>query len=196
MAFRAQRRPAHSDMYTFNRTTLIEFVRVVAEQSAASIARPIGVPPAESDTEEESLIYVLGLDDLLDALERAEAKGYLPDVIQEHYHNFSYRYAAPLSQQAQPVATAQAISNSADFDRIKLMQMVPLGWKIVPIEPTREMFLAGALHTMREDVDTEAEGEFNNEFYRARGQAIAVYMDMLAVAPITLQSLEDRKSVV
>lgn len=44
---------------------------------------------------------------------------------------------------------------------------------LVPIKPTREMIDAAVFHTNREDDD---------EPYRARGQAIAVYSDMIQAA--------------
>jgi len=47
-------------------------------------------------------------------------------------------------------------------------------WKLVPVEPTREMIDAGHMHTMRADEE---------EPYRARGEAIACYSDMLSAAP-------------
>lgn len=48
------------------------------------------------------------------------------------------------------------------------------GWRWVPVEPTKEMIDAGAMHTMRADEE---------EPYRARGEAIAAYCDMLDAAP-------------
>lgn len=51
------------------------------------------------------------------------------------------------------------------------------GWKWVPVEPTKEMVDAGYMHTLRAD-----EGE--DDYYRARGSAIAAYGDMLDAAPL------------
>ena len=47
-------------------------------------------------------------------------------------------------------------------------------WKWVPVEPTKAMIDAGHMHTMRADEE---------EPYRARGEAIACYSDMLAASP-------------
>lgn len=59
---------------------------------------------------------------------------------------------------------------------------VPQGWQLVPIEPTMEMIKAGASHAIRLDEDEDK--------YRARGQAIAIYKDMLgaAIKPDTQQA--------
>ena len=51
---------------------------------------------------------------------------------------------------------------------------MPDGWKLAPVEPTREMIAAGVMQTMRADEQDE---------YRARGEAISTYLDMLAAAP-------------
>jgi hypothetical protein len=47
------------------------------------------------------------------------------------------------------------------------------GWKLAPIEPSKEMIDAGHMHTLRADEEDP---------YRARGEAIACYSDMLAAA--------------
>jgi len=57
---------------------------------------------------------------------------------------------------------------------------VPRGWRLVPEQPTSAMIDAGQVHTARVGADHE---DANDEHWRARGQAIAVYRDMLAVAP-------------
>ena len=56
--------------------------------------------------------------------------------------------------------------------------MEQMEWKLVPAVPTAEMVGAGAGVVFRED-DCEAD----EEPYRARGQAIDAYTQMLAVAP-------------
>jgi hypothetical protein len=58
-------------------------------------------------------------------------------------------------------------------------QQVPEGWKLVPIQPTIEMVKAAQFHTEHDD-DVER-GDPKN--YRAKGQALAVWHEMIAAAP-------------
>lgn len=64
---------------------------------------------------------------------------------------------------------------NAQAREIEALRAVPAGWKLVPLVPTKEMIDAGYMHTMRAD---------EQEPYRARGEAIAAYSDMLASAPL------------
>lgn len=57
-------------------------------------------------------------------------------------------------------------------------EVEPVALKFAPIEPTLEMIKAGADVLQRLD-----DCEMDDEPYRARGQAMHVYMDMIAVAP-------------
>lgn len=58
-------------------------------------------------------------------------------------------------------------------------QPVQPGWKLVPVDPTREMAKAGGLICRREE-----DCEMDEEPYRQVGQAVMCYMEMIAAAPI------------
>jgi hypothetical protein len=58
------------------------------------------------------------------------------------------------------------------------------GWKLVPIQPTQEMIAAAQFHT--EHDDDEERGDSKN--YRAKGQALAVWHEMLSAVPAVPQT--------
>lgn len=64
----------------------------------------------------------------------------------------------------------------AEQAALALAQPAPQGWRMVPVEPTAGMIDAGYMHTLRADEDED-------DYYRARGCAIAAYSDMIAAAP-------------
>jgi hypothetical protein len=66
-----------------------------------------------------------GFDVLMQSLERAHRKGYMPDAITEEYEGFDYALAAP------PASTG----------------VVPAGWRLVPVEPTSNMIDAGIMNS-------------------------------------------------
>lgn len=65
---------------------------------------------------------------------------------------------------------ARRAGERADGERA---DVVPPGMVLVPIEPTKAMIDAGTMHTMRADEE---------EPYRARGEAIAAWSDMVAAS--------------
>lgn len=64
----------------------------------------------------------------------------------------------------------------------------PAGWKLVPTDPTPAMLTAAQFHTEHADVESPDDNEpafkrGDPQNYRARGQAAAVYREMLRAAP-------------
>lgn len=68
-------------------------------------------------------------------------------------------------------------------EAVQPVQPTPPGWKLVPLQATNAMVKEGAWHTKIKSEDDESDSGNDNEHYRSRGQALAVYMVMVEAAP-------------
>jgi hypothetical protein len=140
----------HEDAYTSDQ--MHAYARAALAAAAPSPAPAGGAEPVVAPEGWKLVLVNEGFGGLMDSLERAHRKGYMPDAITEDYEGFDYRDAAPTAQ-PQP-ADAEAVGTKPGYPQTSrdwLAAMVDIWEDGQKFESGEGCYVAGALgDSMRE----------------------------------------------
>ena len=123
-------------------------------------------------------VSVVGFDELMNALDRADRKGYMPDALKEEWEAFNWK---PAQSQQEPVAWIDEYGNAFPL-AAKQYSVVGKHWKPLYTSPPAQRTWVGLTHEDIKEAEWLLSAIKEHEAYTLQEQLLVEGVDVFARA--------------